>query len=109
MILEPAGTFDALQQQIGWWPTATEATYGEIYAAVESILRLRLGHRRRSASCPRGGETVTPVDLSSVDDPATGYLVTGDGQSEGLVTMTNGQAGESIVAAATRRCRLRTS
>jgi hypothetical protein len=99
MILEPAGTFDTLQQQIGWWPTATEATYGEIYAASNPFFGYGLGIGIARRAVRGGGETVTPVDLSSVDDPATGYLVTGDGQSEAFVTMTKGQAGESIMGA----------
>lgn len=97
MILEPAGTYDTVEQQIGWWPTATEATYAETYEAGSpgfafGFLGFGFGFGART-----NGETITPVDLSSVDDPAAGYLVTGGGQSEALVTLTNGQAGESIV------------
>ena len=96
MILSPAGTYDELVQQIGWWPTATEATYAEIYGAAGSPFGF--GFDFGFGFAHRGtGETITPVDLSSLDDPATGYLITGDGQSEALVTMTNGQAGETII------------
>jgi hypothetical protein len=100
MTLSPAGTYQALQQQIGWWPTATEATYGEIYGTGNPGYGFGIvifidfaGH-----TVTGGGETITPVDLSSVQDPATGYLVTGDGESDALVTLTNGQAGDSIYA-----------
>jgi hypothetical protein len=96
MSLSPAGTYTGLDQQIGWWPTATEATYGEIYGASTPFFGgfgIFIGFAGRAA---RGGETVTPVDLSSVSDPATGYLLTGSGESVALVTVTNGQAGESI-------------
>jgi hypothetical protein len=98
MTLEPAGTYDQLQQQIAWWPTATEATYGEIYASSNPFFSFGIGIGLGFAGrAGHGfGQTVTPVDLSSLDDPATGYLVTGDGQSEALVTMTNGQTGEAI-------------
>lgn len=54
MILEPAGPYDTLEQQIGWWPTATEASYAETYGG----------------GLPFGffgfGGTATPVDLSAV-------------------------------------------
>jgi len=88
MILQPAGTYDELVQQIGWWPTATEATYGETYGGGNpfSLLFAILGG------------AATPVDLSAVGDGATGYLINDSGQSEALVTLTNGQAGESIFA-----------
>jgi hypothetical protein len=94
MLLSPAGTYDDLTQQIGWWPTATEATYAETYGAGSpfGFIFISIGFAARG-----DGETVTPVDLSSLDDPATGFLVTGGGQSEAFVTMTSGQAGESIV------------
>jgi hypothetical protein len=98
MTLQPAGTYGYLDQQLGWWPTATEATYAEIYGAPDASGGFGIGIGFAAHPARRGGGvTVTPVDLSSVQDPATGYLVTGDGESEALVTVTNGQAGESIV------------
>jgi hypothetical protein len=97
MTLEPAGTYGYLDQQIGWWPTAAEATYAQIYGAAEASGGFGIGFGFAGHPARRGGVTVTPVDLSSVDDPATGYLVTGPGESAALVTVTNGQAGESIV------------
>jgi hypothetical protein len=98
MTLQPAGTYGYLDQEIGWWPTATEATYAEIYgAAADGGFGISIGFAGHPDR--RGGVTVTPVDLSSIDDPATGYLVTEPGESDALVTVTNGQAGESIVGA----------
>ena len=86
MELRPAGTYDVLLQQIGWWPSATEATYAEAYQGP-----LLLGG-------VLGSGTVSSVDLSAVTDPATGYIVKGDGASAIEIMLTNGQAGEFIVA-----------
>lgn len=97
LLLAPAGTYAGLEQQIGWWPTATEATYAETYGAGNPFLGSGIGFIGVGFAARGTGQTVTPVDLSSIDDPATGYLVTGGGQSEAVVTLTKGQAGESIV------------
>jgi hypothetical protein len=96
MTLQPAGTYGLLDQQIGWWPTATEATYAEIYGAPDASGGFGIGIGFAGHFARHSGVTVTPVDLSSVKDPATGYLVTEAGDSAALVTVTNGQAGESI-------------
>ena len=95
MDLSPAGTYDDLEQQIGWWPTATEATYAETYGG-GSPYGIPFAFLGDFGGNPGG--TVTPVDLSSVDDPATGYIVSGRDGSAAYVVLTNGQAGESIVA-----------
>jgi hypothetical protein len=87
MDLEPAGPYTDLYQQIGWWPTATEATYAETYGGGGGLLGL-LG----------GGGSGSVVDLSGVGDNATGTLDTLDGGSFVEVTLTNGQAGETIFA-----------
>ncbi len=87
MVLEPAGSYDTLEQQIGWWPTATEATYAETYGGGGPFA---LGFLFSNGA--------TPVDLSAVGDSATGWLDTEDGQSSVGVTLTNGQAGETIFA-----------
>ena len=84
MLLAPAGPYDELVQQIGWWPTATEATYAETYQGTLGIF-----------GGLQGG-TASPVDVSAVGDGATGYLIASDEGWEVLVTLTNGQAGESI-------------
>ena len=86
MLLEPAGTYDDLTQQIGWWPTATEATYAETYGGGSPF------------SFGLFGDSGSPVDLSAVGDNATGYLDTSGGSSSIEITLTNGQAGESISA-----------
>jgi hypothetical protein len=88
MLLSPAGPYDTLTQQIGWWPTATEATYGETYGGGSPFSFGFLG----------GGGSGSPVDLSAVGDNARGYLDTSDGNSSVAITLTNGQAGESISA-----------
>ncbi len=87
MVMEPAGTYDDLEQEINWWPTATEATYGETYGGGSAF---SLGFFGDS-----GG---SPVDLSGVGDNAIGYLDTSGGSSNVTITLTNGQAGESISA-----------
>src|SRR5262249_55262649 len=101
MELSPAGEYDSLDQIVNWWPTATEATYGQTY---ESGLFLSSGGFVFGASRRAGsgsGEAVTPVDLSAVGDGATGYIVTGFGlPTEVDITLTNGQAGTKITAVA---------
>jgi hypothetical protein len=98
MDISPAGQYDDLQQVIGWWPTPTEATYGETYeSAFFFASGVVVGSARRAES--GSGVTVTPVDLSAVGDGATGYIITGFGApSQASITLTNGQAGESITA-----------
>ena len=85
MVLEPAGTYDTLEQQISWWRTATEATYAETYGG-GSLFPLGILF----------SGAVTPVDVSAAGDSATGWLETGDGGSTAEVTLTNGQAGETV-------------
>jgi hypothetical protein len=86
---EQAGAYYALVQHLSWWPTATAATYGEVYRGAVF-----------ASYFVDEGDTVTPVDLSALDDPATGYLVThSGGGSAVLITLTNGQAGTFISGA----------
>ena len=66
----------------------TEATYAEAYG----------GGFPYGFSGDSSAETATPVDLSAVGDGAVGVLETEDGKSTAYVRLTNGQAGESIVA-----------
>lgn len=89
LVLQPAGTYDELEQQVAWWPTATEAIYAETYGGGSGpfLLGLFAGE----------GGTATPVDVSTVGDNATAYLLQGDGQSVAEVALTNGQAGETVV------------
>ncbi|HEY2353323.1 MAG TPA: hypothetical protein VGH79_00295 [Gaiellaceae bacterium] len=100
MDIAPAGIYDDLQQQVGWWPTATEAMYGETY---EAQLFFLSGEVVTCVGCSRpagsgSGVTVTPVDLSAVGDGAVGYIVNGFGVSQARITLANGRAGESIEA-----------
>ncbi len=90
MLLQPAGTYQTLEQQIAWWPTATEATYGETYQSA-----LSPGFAPLFGG---GGGSGTPVDLSSVGDGATGYVVNESDGSLVYIRLANGQAGESVVA-----------
>jgi len=90
MFASPAGTYDYLRQQIGWWPTATEAIYGETYGGISSF--------SAGFSFFGPGASGSPVDLSAVGDNAIGYLDTGDWGSSVSITLTNGQAGTSISA-----------
>jgi hypothetical protein len=81
MTLKPAGPYDlGLEQLIGWWPTATEATYAMAYE--RAIIAKRFG-------------AGSAVDLGAVGDNAIGSLF--NGGSEVAVTLTNGQAGEVIL------------
>ncbi len=98
MDISPAGQYDDLEQTIGWWPSATEATYGETYESAFYFAdgAVTEGARRKDSG---GGVTVTPVDLSAVGDGAVGYIITAFGSPPvASITMTNGQAGESITA-----------
>jgi hypothetical protein len=89
MFLSPAGTYTEVVQQIGWWPSAAEAMYGESYGGGSPFPFFLSGD---------SGGTKTTVDLGAVGDSAVGYLVTEDGKSTAYVVLANGQAGESITA-----------
>jgi hypothetical protein len=88
MLLEPAGTYEYLQQQVAWWPTATEATYGETYGGGGPFRYVGFGF----------GGTATPVDLSAVGDGATGYLINDSEEHSVQVTLTNGRTGVFVTA-----------
>src|SRR5262249_22737653 len=89
MVLQPAGTYELVFQQIGWWPSATEAVYAEVYGG---------GSPYSAASFGFGsGDTITPVDLRSVGHSAVGYLVTGDEEAAALVTPASGPAREALL------------
>src|SRR5205814_7679812 len=81
--LRPAGPYDDVEQLIGWWPTATEATCAEAYVSALFAKEVGVG---------------SPIDLSAVGDNATGSLFDGGDGPYVLVTLTNGQAGEFIYA-----------
>jgi hypothetical protein len=97
-VIQPAGSYDFVAQQIGWWPTATEATYAATY---QGALGVSFGVGDGGSFGVGSGETVTPVDLSALSDPATGYLITGDDGSDAVVTLTNGPTGEVILGKST--------
>jgi hypothetical protein len=84
MEMDPAGPYDELLQEIGWYPTPIEATYAATYTCA------LFGAIFSSGS----GGTVTPVDVSSVGDNASGTLIQEDGASVVTVVLTNGQAGD---------------
>jgi len=80
MTMTPAGLWDdGINEDISWWPTATEATYAEAYL------------RALTAKFYGNG---SPVDLTGVGDNATGSIADyGDNGSVAMVTLTSGQAG----------------
>jgi hypothetical protein len=86
MTMSPAGGVfdDDVEQQIAWWPTATEATYAEAYQYTLS-------------DSAEGG--LTPVDLTSVGDNARGsskYVA--DDDVWVVISLTNGRASDYLVA-----------
>jgi hypothetical protein len=88
VFMQPAGPYDQLLEQIvGWWPTATEATYVNAY--VRALLAGEFGPG-------------APVDVSAVGDNATAFLVDGGtNPSYVVVTLSQGQAGEFVIGETT--------
>jgi hypothetical protein len=82
--MQPTGLYDeVLQQEVFWWPSATEATYAETYVRAEVAKLFGAG---------------SAVDLSAVGDNATGSLIAdADDGVVVAVTLTNGQAGAFIL------------
>jgi hypothetical protein len=76
----PAGQFDALDQEIEWFPVANEATF---YADFEN-----------AATLAQHG--TTPLDLSSLGDAAQGSVTQGSSFSGGQVFFASGQLAEFI-------------
>ncbi len=85
MVANPAGPYTQLNQTIRWWPTAAEATYAETYQADSELVLFGGG---------------TPVDLSTLSDPASGTLITGSGLAASIVeiNLTRGKAGDFLFA-----------
>lgn len=84
--MEPGGSFDALSQQIEWYPSAAEASFLSIYQGAA------LG-----AAFAGPGSVFTPVDVSSVGDDARGAIeevvsATGSQVYLAIVTLANGHA-----------------
>jgi hypothetical protein len=76
----PAGQFDALDQEIEWFPVANEASF---YADFEN-----------AATLAQHG--TTPLDLSSLGDAAQGSVTQGSSFSGGQVFFASGQLAEFI-------------
>jgi hypothetical protein len=79
----PAGQFDALDQEIEWYPSANEASF---FADFENA----------SALAAYG---TTPLDLSSLGDGAQGSITEGSSLSTSLVVFSTGNLAEFILFA----------
>jgi hypothetical protein len=93
MFLSPAGPYDALDQSLAWYPTATEATVIAPYSPLVS------GNFQVASTGPLT-LTSTPVDVSSAGDHATAQIV-GFGDPSGgfgfaFVTLTRGQLVDTV-------------
>jgi hypothetical protein len=77
----PAGPFDALDQEIEWYPVANEATF---FADFEN-----------AATLAQGGTAA--LDLSGVGDGAQGSVTVGSSFSGGQVFLASGRLAEFIV------------
>jgi hypothetical protein len=76
----PAGQFDALDQEIEWYPAANEASF---FADFESAAALT-------------GKGSTALDLGSLGDGAQGSVTEGSSLSTGLVVFSSGDLAEFI-------------
>jgi opacity protein-like surface antigen len=76
----PAGQFDALDQEIEWYPVANEASF---FADFEN-----------AAALTQSGTTA--LDLSSLGDGAQGSVTTGTSFSQGQVFFSSGHLAEFI-------------
>ena len=80
----PAGQFDALDQEIEWYPFANEASF---YADFENAAALTESH-------------TTPLDLSSLGDGAQGSVSQGSSVGTGQVFFSTGNLAEFVFMAA---------
>jgi hypothetical protein len=76
----PAGQFDALEQEIEWYPVANEASF---FADFENA----------AALAQKG---TTAVDLSGLGDGAQGSMTAGSSFDTGQVFFSSGQLAEFI-------------
>jgi hypothetical protein len=76
----PAGQFDALDQEIEWYPVANEASF---FADFQNAAAL-------------AAEGTTAVDLSSLGDGAQGSVTESSSLSTGLVVFSSGKLAEFI-------------
>ena len=79
----PAGPFDALDQEIEWYPVANEASFFADFA--------------NAASLSQPGTTA--LDLSSLGDGAQGSVTVGSSFSQGQVFFSSGHLAEFIFMA----------
>jgi opacity protein-like surface antigen len=79
----PAGQFDALDQEIEWYPVANEASFFADFANASSLLQ----------------PGTTALDLSSLGDGAQGSVTVGSSFSEGQVFFSSGHLAEFIFMA----------
>jgi opacity protein-like surface antigen len=79
----PAGQFDALDQEIEWYPVANEASFFADFASASSLLQ----------------PGTTALDLSSLGDGAQGSLTVGSSFSQGQVFFSSGHLAEFIFMA----------
>lgn len=79
----PAGQFDALDQEIEWYPSANEASF---FADFENAAAL-------------AQPNTTALDLSSLGDGAQGSVTEGSKFSSGLVVFSTGRLAEFIFLA----------
>lgn len=79
----PAGTFDALDQEIEWYPVANEASFFTDF--------------QNAAALTQPG--TTPLDLSSLGDGAQGSITASSSFSQGQVFFASGHLAESIFVA----------
>lgn len=96
IVFHPAGPYDALQQNLSWYPNANEATQIAAYAGYFG------GHLEFVSSGPLT-LTATPVDVSNAGDNATAEIVrvgpagTSGGPDMGVVTLTKGQLVDQVM------------
>jgi opacity protein-like surface antigen len=79
----PAGQFDALDQEIEWYPVANEASFFADFANAASLLQ----------------PGTTPLDLSSLGDGAQGSATVSSSFSQGQVFFSSGHLAEFIFMA----------
>ena len=79
----PAGRFDALDQEIEWYPVANEASFFADFANAASLMQLG----------------TTALDLSSLGDGAQGSVTVGSSFSQGQVFFSSGHLAEFIFMA----------
>jgi opacity protein-like surface antigen len=79
----PAGQFDALDQEIEWYPVANEASFFADFANAASLLQ----------------PGITALDLSSLGNGAQGSVTVGSSFSQGQVFFSSGRLAEFILMA----------